>query len=63
MTTRAILRRASAFWSDEQGVTSLEYALIAVLIGVAIVGAVGNVGEAAIALYQDVAQKVMEAAP
>lgn len=33
-------------WRDTKGVTALEYALIAALIGVVIVGSVTNVGSA-----------------
>ena len=40
---RAIL---SAFLRDESGATAIEYALIAAGIAIAIIGAVGGVGDA-----------------
>lgn len=36
------------FWRDEQGATAIEYALIASLIFLAVVGAVVGVGQAVI---------------
>jgi pilus assembly protein Flp/PilA len=38
------MTRVHAFLSDESGVTAIEYALIAALIAVAIIGAVTTVG-------------------
>jgi len=46
---------------EEIGVTSIEYALVAVLIAIAIVGAVTLVGERVEGLYDDVAGKVKNA--
>ena len=34
-----------AFMTDESGATAIEYGLIATLIAVAIIGAVGNLGD------------------
>lgn len=32
------------FWSDDSGATSIEYSLIAALIGLAIISAAGSIG-------------------
>jgi len=45
---RAIL---SAFLRDESGATAIEYALIAAGIAIAIIGAVGSVGDAIKAIF------------
>jgi pilus assembly protein Flp/PilA len=42
MTTFFLATRR--FWNDEQGVTAIEYGLIAALIGVAAIAAIGLVG-------------------
>jgi pilus assembly protein Flp/PilA len=39
-----LMTRLQAFLSDESGVTAIEYALIASLIAVAVIGAVTTVG-------------------
>ena len=46
---------------EEKGITSIEYALVAALIAVAIVGAVTLVGEQVEGLYGDVAGKFNKA--
>ena len=56
-------RAVATFASSESGVTSIEYALIGVLIAVAIVVSVTNVGSAVNGLYQRVADEVAKAAP
>ena len=35
---------ARSFWNDEQGVTAIEYGLIAALIGVAAIAGMGLIG-------------------
>jgi pilus assembly protein Flp/PilA len=40
-----IASAVKAFIADENGVTAIEYGLIAALVGVAIVGAVGLLGD------------------
>ncbi|WP_395400066.1 Flp family type IVb pilin [Pseudoduganella sp. UC29_106] len=47
---------------DESGVTAIEYALIAALIAVVIVGTVTNVGSQLSTLYQRVSSKVQQVA-
>jgi pilus assembly protein Flp/PilA len=49
------------FLEDEQGVTSIEYALIAALIAVVIIVAVSLVGNELSGTYNDVASKVADA--
>ncbi len=42
------------FLRDERGVTSIEYALIASLIGMVIIGAVGVVGDNLTGIFESV---------
>jgi pilus assembly protein Flp/PilA len=46
--------RVRNFLSDESGVTAIEYALIAALIAVAIIGAVTTVGNNASNVFNEV---------
>ncbi|MBW2474533.1 MAG: Flp family type IVb pilin [Deltaproteobacteria bacterium] len=39
-----LVKKINAFWKEEDGVTAIEYGLIAALIAVAIIVAVGAVG-------------------
>ena len=61
MKTVQIGGKLSAFWAQQDGVTAIEYALLGALIAVVIAGSIGLVGDAVLALYQDVAQKVVDA--
>ncbi|NMG00011.1 Flp family type IVb pilin [Aromatoleum toluolicum] len=63
MKTAQIKEALSALWSDQDGVTAIEYALLAALIFGAIVVAVGLLGDAIGTLYEDIAAKVSNAAP
>lgn len=47
--------RLNAFWQSEQGATAIEYALIASLIAVVIVGAVFSLGGSVEALFSTTA--------
>lgn len=49
-----MIRMMKKFWKDEDGVTAIEYGLIAALIAVAIVAAVGGAGEQLVALWERV---------
>lgn len=49
------------FIADQDGVTSIEYALLAALIFIVIVASVVALGAAVEAMYGDVAQKVSDA--
>lgn len=53
MIAKTILRN---FWKSDQGTTSIEYAVIAGLVAVAIVLAVTNLGGALLGLFSKVAQ-------
>ena len=53
MTT--FLSAARSFWNDEQGVTAIEYGLIAALIGIAAITVLGLVGTNLTAAFQKVA--------
>jgi len=61
MKTAGIRTKLQAFVENEEGVTAIEYALLAALIFGAIVISVGVLGEAVAALYDDVAAKVAAA--
>lgn len=63
MKTVQIGQLLSAFWSDHDGVTAIEYALLAALIFAVIVVSVLLVGSNLQALYDDVATKVAAAMP
>ncbi len=47
------------FWKDEDGVTAIEYGLIASLIAVVIIAAVALVGTNLTAVFNYVAQKLV----
>jgi pilus assembly protein Flp/PilA len=49
------------FIADEDGVTALEYGLIAALIAAAIVTAVGDLGDAVVATFSQIAQDMNDA--
>jgi len=44
------------FFSDESGATAIEYGLIAALIALAIIAAVGQTGQRLIALFESLIQ-------
>jgi pilus assembly protein Flp/PilA len=50
-----------AFMDDENGVTAIEYGLIAALIGVAIAVAAGNVGTDLSLMFNSIATKLSKA--
>ncbi len=52
------IQAAKQFAKDEEGVTAIEYGLIAALIAVFIAVAVGGVGEALVALFEDISEKL-----
>jgi pilus assembly protein Flp/PilA len=47
--------RLKQFVADQSGATSIEYALIAVLVGIAIIGAVTALGDSLKAIFSSVA--------
>lgn len=49
------------FWAEQDGVTAIEYALLAALIFGAIAVSVGLVGDSVKALYDDISLKVAAA--
>jgi len=57
-----IASAVQAFIADENGVTAIEYGLIAALVGVAIVGAVGALGGKLTTTFQAVASAMTPAA-
>ncbi|TIC85252.1 Flp family type IVb pilin [Crenobacter intestini] len=56
-----LFSRLQRFARDDSGVTSIEYALLGVLIAVAIVGAVGATGRQVQALYESISEQVVAA--
>lgn len=61
MMTVKIAQFLNAFRDEEDGVTAIEYALLAALIFGAIVVSVGLLGDGVRALYDDIAAKVVAA--
>ncbi len=50
-----VITKVRTFFGEEEGVTAIEYALIASLIAIVIIGAVTGVGSVLIGMYKDVA--------
>ena len=50
-----MVTRLKQFAADESGATAIEYALIAVLVGIAIIGAVTALGDSLKAIFASVA--------
>jgi pilus assembly protein Flp/PilA len=50
-----MVTRLKQFAADESGATAIEYALIAVLVGIAIIGAVTALGNSLKAIFSTVA--------
>ena len=46
------------FWKDEEGATAIEYALIAGLIAVVIIGALTVLGESVDGLFRDISNRL-----
>ena len=51
----SMLVRLKQFVADQSGATAIEYALIAVLVGIAIIGAVTALGDSLQAIFSSVA--------
>ena len=51
------------FLSDESGATAIEYGLIAALIAVAIIGAVGMLGDSITDAFESISDTLDEARP
>ena len=49
-----MIKKLKEFYSDEEGVTAIEYGLIAAGIGIAIVTIVGTVGTSLVAVFTTV---------
>ncbi len=49
------IKSVQTFWADEDGATAIEYGLLASLIAVVIIGAVGGVGDALILKFNEIA--------
>jgi pilus assembly protein Flp/PilA len=54
----SMLTRLKRFAADESGATSIEYALIAVLVGITIIGAVTALGNSLKSIFSTVATTV-----
>ncbi|WP_332671063.1 Flp family type IVb pilin [Aromatoleum sp.] len=62
MKDEQIFELLKGFLADQDGVTSIEYALLAALIFGAIVISIGSLGDSIETLFRDVAGKVSAAA-
>ena len=52
------MKKLMRFFKDDEGVTAIEYGLIAALIAVVIIVAVTNVGTALAGIFQDIADAI-----
>jgi len=57
-----MIRMMKQFWKDEEGVTAIEYGLIAALIAMVIVGAVRISGTSLNTLWQNISGELSGAA-
>ncbi|TIC85255.1 Flp family type IVb pilin [Crenobacter intestini] len=57
-----LVKGMQAFWQDEEGVTAIEYGLIAALIAVLLVGILTNTGTALQGTFQKVCTALTGAA-
>lgn len=55
---RNLMHNVKTFMLEDEGVTAIEYGLIAALIAVVIIGAVTNVGTALSTMFQSIADKL-----
>ena len=51
------------FWNDEDGITALEYGLIAGIVAVALIAAVGTFSDGLKSLFEDLGSKLTPAKP
>lgn len=51
------------FWKDEEGATAIEYALIAGLIAVVIIGALTVLGNSVDSIFRTISNKLDDAKP
>jgi pilus assembly protein Flp/PilA len=56
-----MLTRLKQFAADQSGATAIEYALIAVLVGIAIIGSVTALGDSLRPIFETVASTVASA--
>lgn len=54
-------QQLAQFWNDEEGATAIEYGLIAGLIAVVIMGALGLIGQDLNSLFEAIQTKLDEA--
>jgi len=52
---------SQAYWQDESGATAIEYALIAAVIAIAIIGGASSIGKNTNSLWNGVANAVADA--
>jgi len=55
---KSLMNSMKSFWQDEEGVTAIEYGLIAALIAVVIIISVTNVGTALSDIFQQIADAI-----
>lgn len=52
------LNFGKSLWKDESGATAIEYGLLAALIAVVIIGAVGTLGKTMKSAFEDVQENI-----
>ena len=57
------LRKATAFWKDESGAGAIEYGLIAALIAVVLITALGNLGTTLDTFFDAVSTQITNRTP
>lgn len=57
-----MIRLVSTFLKDESGATAIEYGLIAALVSVAAIAALGAMGESLVAIFNRVQEELANAA-
>lgn len=55
------LNFGKSLWNDESGATAIEYGLLAALIAVVIIGAVGTLGKTMKTAFEDVNSEIADA--
>lgn len=60
---KKLMNNVMSFMRDEEGVTAIEYGLIAALIAVVIIGAVSAIGTNLSDLFQDIADCLSGSCP
>lgn len=55
---RPVFCKVRKFWREEEGATAIEYALIAALVGLALVVSLTDLGQAIVGVFEDIAAEL-----